>query len=161
QVQEPPGRAARAPAEGPIAPVVVPVASPPEGTETARRRSSECRVWATELDAARGPKPLAVIERLFVSRYVPLAEAVARGETDAAARAVLASWSISFAKSYTEAFGALRVTGKRPLMVLDAPQMANRIGRLHGAKSTQLVLVDAMRFDLGLRVHERLRPALG
>ena len=53
-----------------------------------------------------------------------------------------------------------KVTGKRPRMVLDAPQMASRIARLHGAKSTQLVLVDAMRFDLGLRVHERMRDAL-
>ncbi len=117
--------------------------------------------WAAELDAARGPKPLAAIERLFVSRYVPLAEAVATGAADGALRATLASWSASVAKSYSEAFGALRVTGKRPLMVLDAPALATRIARLHGAKSTQLLVVDGMRFDLGLRVHERLRLALG
>jgi hypothetical protein len=125
------------------------------------RRTSEWRVWAGELDAARGPKPLATIERLFISRYVPLCEALARGEGDPAARAICAAWGASFAKSYTESFGALRVTGKRPLMVLDAPQMASRIARLHGAKATQLVLVDAMRFDLGLKVHERMRGALG
>src|SRR5262249_12194381 len=117
--------------------------------------------WSNELEAARGPKPLAVIERLFVSRYVPLGEAIARGEVDAHAKQVHASFGAAFAKSYLESFGALRVTGKRPMMVLDAPQLATRLGRLHGAKSTQLVLVDAMRFDLGLRVHDRLRAALG
>lgn len=122
---------------------------------------SEWRAWAAELDAAKGPKPLGAIERLFVSRYVPLTDVVFRGGGDAAARATLDSWATSFAKSYTEAFGALRITGKRPMMVLDVPQLASRIARLHGARSTQLVLVDSMRFDLGLRVHERMRAALG
>jgi hypothetical protein len=46
-------------------------------------------------------------------------------------------------------------------MVLDAPQLTSQIARLHGAKSAQLVLVDGLRFDLGLRVHDRLRAALG
>ncbi len=119
------------------------------------------KTWAEELDAARGPKPLATIERLFVADYVPLAQALVRGEGSASARATLASWATSFAKSYVEAFGALRITGKRPLMVLDVPQLASRVARLHGAKLTQLVLIDGMRFDLGLRVHERLRAELG
>lgn len=122
---------------------------------------SEWRAWAAELEAAKGPKPLGAIERLFVSRYVPLADVIARGGGDHAARATLESWGTSFARSYTEAFGALRVTGKRPMMVLDVPQLASRIARLHGARSTQLVLVDSMRFDLGLRVHERMRRDLG
>jgi hypothetical protein len=34
------------------------------------------------------------------------------------------------------------------------------VARLHGAKSTHLVLVDAMRFDLGMRVHDRMCEAL-
>jgi hypothetical protein len=59
-----------------------------------------------------------------------------------------------------EGFGALKITGKRPRMVLDAPQLSAQIARLHGAKSTQLVMVDAMRFDLGVRVHDRMRDAL-
>lgn len=143
--------------------VAAPAPPPTSATEPAPPlpEPSEWRAWAAELDAAKGPKPLAAIERLFVSRYVPLSDVVARGGGDAAARATLSSWGASFAKSYTEAFGALRVTGKRPMMVLDVPQLATRIARLHGAKSTQLVLVDAMRFDLGLRVHDRMRRALG
>ena len=35
------------------------------------------------------------------------------------------------------------------------------MGRLHGARSVQLVLVDGLRFDLGLRVEQRLRALLG
>jgi hypothetical protein len=121
----------------------------------------ECKAWAAELEATRGPKPLSAVERLFTERYVPLSDAVSRGGGDAAVRTTLASWSESFAKSYTEAFGALRVTGKRPLMVLDAPSLATRIARLHGAKSVQMVLVDGMRFDLGMRVERRMHDLVG
>lgn len=45
-------------------------------------------------------------------------------------------------------------------MVLDVPQLTSRMARLHGAKTVQLLLVDGMRFDLGLRVHERVRKEL-
>src|SRR5690606_34253385 len=41
------------------------------------------------------------------------------------------------------------------------PQLASRLARLHGARSTQLVLVDGMRFDVGLRVHDLMRAELG
>ncbi|MEZ4225278.1 MAG: hypothetical protein R3B13_30280 [Polyangiaceae bacterium] len=113
-----------------------------------------------DLEAARGPKPLAVIERMFVSSYVPLSEAHARGEAPEA-ETVLSTWATSFDKSYSEAFDALRVRGKRPTMVLDIPDIALRMARLHGARSVQLVLVDGMRFDLGLRVNERLKRRVG
>ena len=46
-------------------------------------------------------------------------------------------------------------------MVLDVPEVAHRIGRLHGARSVQLLLVDGLRFDLGLRVELGLRARLG
>lgn len=118
------------------------------------------RGFANELEVARGPKPLTIVERLFMSRYMPLLEALARGEADETARRTTESWAQSFARSYTEGFEALKVTGKRPRMVLDAPQVANQIARLHGAKSAQLVLVDGMRFDLGVRIHDRMRGAL-
>ncbi|MFO7178229.1 MAG: hypothetical protein DIU78_005960 [Pseudomonadota bacterium] len=113
--------------------------------------------WMRELEGTRGPKPLAVIERTFVTSYVPLAHAVAEGIAEGRAAEVLGGWSKSFAQSYREAFEALRVRGKRPTMVLDAPDLAQRIARLHGARSVQLVLVDAMRFDLGLRIEQRVR----
>jgi hypothetical protein len=118
---------------------------------------SDWRTWADELTTARGPKPLSVIERMFVSAYVPLADAVARGIGDASARQVLATWAASFEQSYREAFAALRVRGKRPSMVLDIPDIALRIGRLHGARRVELIAVDGMRFDLGLRVEQRVR----
>ncbi|HMI83296.1 MAG TPA: hypothetical protein VK550_04335 [Polyangiaceae bacterium] len=118
------------------------------------------RGFANDLALARGPKPLSFVERLFMTRYVPLLDAIARGEADETARRTADQWADDFARSYTEGFSALRVTGKRPRMVLDAPQLASQVARLHGAKSTHLVLVDAMRFDLGMRVHDRMCDAL-
>ncbi len=121
----------------------------------------EWRGWLSDLLSARGPKPLGTIERMFVSSYVPLRIAALQGHADAGAQRALDTWSESFAQSYREAFDALRVRGKRPTMVLDVPELALRIGRLHGARSVQLVLVDGMRFDLGLRVEQRVRALLG
>jgi hypothetical protein len=46
-------------------------------------------------------------------------------------------------------------------MVMDAPEVAARIARLHGARTTQILLVDAMRFDVGTRVKDNVRRALG
>ena len=144
----------------PEPPTVVPEPSLAD-TEAAPEPEVDWRTWMMELSAARGPKPLAVVERMFVSAYVPLADAVARGLADDDAREVLETWSQSFAKSYSEAFDALRVRGKRPTMVLDVPDIALRMGRLHGARSIQLVLVDGMRFDLGLRVNDRIKMLVG
>ena len=118
------------------------------------------RGFANDLATARGPKPLNFVERLFMTRYMPLLDAIACGEADESARRIAEQWADDFARSYTEGFSALKVTGKRPRMVLDAPQLASQVARLHGAKSTQLVLVDAMRFDLGVRVHDRMCEAL-
>jgi hypothetical protein len=70
-------------------------------------------------------------------------------------------WAKSFEKSYLEAFDALRMRNKRPKMIPDLPDIALRIGRLHGARSVQLLLVDGMRFDLGECVHEKLRDLAG
>ncbi|HYQ45379.1 MAG TPA: hypothetical protein VER11_25510 [Polyangiaceae bacterium] len=119
------------------------------------------RTWMHDLEAARGPKPLAVVERMFVTSYVPLCDALARGIAAPEAKKTIDTWSASFEQSYKEAFDALRVRGKRPTMVLDVPELALRMGRLHGARSVQLVLVDGLRFDLGLRVEQRLRSLLG
>jgi len=133
---------------------------PPEPFERGPLYASaenEWRTWADELSMARGPKPLSVIERMFVSAYVPLADALARGIGDPSARQVLTTWATSFEQSYREAFAALRVRGKRPSMVLDIPDIALRIGRLHGARRVELIAVDGLRFDLGLRVEQRVR----
>lgn len=119
--------------------------------------AAEWRAFALELDAARGPKPVSAIERLFRSRYVPLLGAQARGETDGTVSAIIDEWRSSFAQSYLDSFSALRVTGRRPPMVLDAPELAARIGRLNGARMVKLLMVDSMSFELGERVAHRLR----
>ncbi|MES1183517.1 MAG: hypothetical protein ABUL60_06860 [Myxococcales bacterium] len=147
-----------APSEGEE--VFEPSPIPPEPFERGPLYASaenDWRTWADELSTARGPKPLSVIERMFVSAYVPLADALARGIGDPSARQVLTTWATSFEQSYREAFAALRVRGKRPSMVLDIPEIALRIGRLHGARRVELIAVDGMRFDLGLRVEQRVR----
>ncbi|HYQ14589.1 MAG TPA: hypothetical protein VEQ58_02495, partial [Polyangiaceae bacterium] len=115
---------------------------PPEPFERGPLYASaetDWRTWVEELSAARGPKPLSVIERMFVSAYVPLRDALARGIGDASAEQVLNTWATAFEHSYREAFAALRVRGKRPSMVLDIPEIALRIGRLHGARRVELI----------------------
>lgn len=119
--------------------------------------SAEWRNQAVELDAARGPKPPRVIEQLFMTKYSPLLGALARGEADGAVRAIVEGWAQAFEHSYTDAFSAMRVTGKRPMMTFDAPEIATRIARLNGARGVKLLLVDGMSFDLGERVAAELR----
>ena len=147
-----------------VAPAEEPAAAPapiPTAPERAARvvAGAEWRAFAVELDAACGPKPVSVIEKLFAQRYMPLLGAATCGEVDAAVRGVLDAWRTSFEHSYRDSFAALRVTGKRPAMVLDAPEIAARIGRLNGARTVKLLLVDAMRFDLGERLTTRLSHA--
>jgi hypothetical protein len=52
-------------------------------------------------------------------------------------------------------------TTKRPRLVLDAHDIAGRIARLHGARSTRLLLVDGMRWDVSRLVQDRLVARLG
>jgi hypothetical protein len=80
-----------------------------------------------------------------------------RGEADGFVRSVVDAWRASFEHSYRESFATIRVTGKRPPMVFDAPEVAAKIGRLNGARAVRLVLVDGMSFDLGERVMGRLK----
>lgn len=120
--------------------------------------AAERRSFAIELDSARGPKPPRVIEQLFTTRYVPLLGAVTRGDADSSVRGVVDAWRTSFDHSYRESFAAMRVTGKRPPMVFDAPDIAAKIGRLNGARVIRLALIDAMSFDLGERMMDRLAP---
>jgi len=118
------------------------------------------RTFSMDLDAARGPKPVATVEKLYAQRYVPLLGAIARGETDEAARGIVEDWRSSFAESYEAAYEAIRLTGKRPTMVMDAPDVAHRIARLSSARSVKLILVDSMSYDLGERVEKRIGSAL-
>ncbi len=108
------------------------------------------RDWMRTLDEARGPRPLGAVEQLYVNAYVPLHDAASRGIAGPEAIEVLETWSSSFARSYSEAFDALRLRGKRPMMVLDIADVAHRLGRLHGARSVQLVLVRQPSLRLGI-----------
>ena len=119
------------------------------------------RAWTLQLAAARGPQPLGALERLFCENYVPLANAIASGLDDPRARAAHDEFRNTFVKSYTEAFPTFAATTKRPRMVLDAYDAAARTARLHGARSTRLLLVDAMRWDLSRLISERVGLKLG
>jgi len=136
--------------------------SPPANPSSLERvlTSSEWRAFAMDLDAAKGPKPAGVIDRLFATRYMPLVGALARGHADGAVQKIVDGFRTSFEHSYTEGFAAIRATGKRPVMVLDAAEVAARIARLNNARAVRLLLVDSMRFDLGERVMSRLKPML-
>jgi hypothetical protein len=114
------------------------------------------RPYVLQLSAARGPQSLAALEKLFVDSYVPLAGLLAAGLDEPRAREAHDQFAASFSKSYAEAFATFAVTGKRPRMVFDAHDVAARIGRLHGARTVKLLLVDAMRWDVAQRIQERL-----
>lgn len=131
--------------------------------ETSESRPPETSSWRSlvrAMEDAQGPKPLAAIEKLFVEAFIPLSDAVARGEGDDAARQCLQRFRTSFERSYTDAFAAAKVTRRRPAMVMDVPQIGSRCARLHGARTTALLLVDGMRYDLGLRVQKILTTEL-
>jgi hypothetical protein len=119
------------------------------------------RAWALQLTAARGPQPLAALERLFGQSYLPLSNAIAAGLDDPRARAAHDEFRATFTRGYTDAFATFAATTKRPRMVLDVHDIAGRIARLHGARSTRLLLVDGMRWDIGRLIEERLSVKLG
>lgn len=124
-------------------------------------REEPWRNWTLQLAAAKGPQPLAALERLFAESYMPLCNAVARGLDDPRARAAQDDFRAAFAKSYSDAFPTLAVSTKRPRMVLDAHEVASRVARLHGARSTRLLLVDGMRWDLSRRIEQQVAGSLG
>jgi hypothetical protein len=118
--------------------------------------AGEYRHWSLTLGAARGPQPLAHFEKLFRESYAPLCEAIDRGLSDARAGHALEEFRANFAKMYSEVFPSFGVTGKRPKMVFDAPDVAARIGRAHGARAVSLLLVSSLRYDVGKRVKDEL-----
>ena len=111
-------------------------------------REEAWRAWTLQLVAARGPQSLAALEKLFTDSYMPLSGAIAAGLDDPRARGAHDEFRAAFSKSYSEAFPTFSATAKRPRMVLDIHDTAGRIARLHGARSTRMLLVDAMRWDV-------------
>jgi hypothetical protein len=136
-------------------------ATPERGAMAVLLDHDTCARYARELEAAAGPQPVRVIEQLYRTRYVPLLETLSVGLEHEAARRAVDGWRKVFTKSYGEGFMAIRLTAKRPPMVLDAPEMAARIARTHGAKSAEMLLVDGLRYDLGLRVNRLLSARMG
>jgi hypothetical protein len=124
----------------------VPVAGP----------SDYWRSWAIALGAARGPQPLASFERLFVESYMPLANAIAAGLEDARAIRAHDEFKSGFERTYTDAFATFGATGRRPRLVMDAYEVALKQARLHNARTTHVLVVDAMRHDLGCLVRDEL-----
>jgi hypothetical protein len=118
------------------------------------------RSFTLALMAARGRQPLGAFEKLFSQSYVPLCSAIGAGLDDPRALHAHEEFRNNFARAYTEASPTFALTGKRPRMVFDAPEVAARIARLHGARATQLLMVDGMRYDLGMLVKTRLAAAL-
>ena len=124
--------------------------------------SDAWRSWAIALSAARGAQPLAAFERLFAESYVPLANAVASGLDDPRALRAFDDFRRSFERSYTDAFTAFGATNRRPRLVMDAYDIASKQARLSNARSSHVLLVDSMRFDLGCLVRDVLaREATG
>jgi hypothetical protein len=124
-------------------------------------REEAWRAWTLQLVAARGPQSLAVLEKLFTESYMPLANALAAGLDDPRARSAHDEFRASFAKSYSEAFPTFASTTKRPRMILDVHDTANRMARLHGARQTRMLLVDGLRWDVSRLVQDRVVARLG
>lgn len=110
------------------------------------------------LQAAGGSHGWEDIETLFANHYLPLQKAVRDGAAPALAASVLAEWAKDFAESYEQAFEAIRSNrGKKPRLVLDVPTYAFALSRKHNAEQLKLVLVDALRADVGAIVRDKLR----
>jgi hypothetical protein len=110
--------------------------------------------------------PLGALERAFVEGYAPLRAALLAGalpETGrggliglAEARTLCTSFSTTFARAYAEALPTFAITGRHPRMVFELFEIAQRCARIHGARSTHVVIVDSLRWDLSRAVRERL-----
>jgi hypothetical protein len=112
------------------------------------------------LSASRGPQSLSTLEATFVKSYVPVDRELGMGFGDVRAKDARDEFRRGFARAYTEAFPTLAVRGRRPRMVLDAWDHAHTIAKACGARTAHILVVDAMRFDIGVMVRDELRSAL-
>jgi len=114
------------------------------------------RAWALALGAVRGPLPLGAFERLFAENYVPLANAIACGLDDPRAHRAYDEFRRTFEHAYTEAFATFGATNRRPRLVMDAYDIAAKQARLHNARTSQVLVIDSLRFDLGSHFRDAL-----
>lgn len=124
-------------------------------------RIQRCVTWASQLQGMNGPKAHGSIEKAFITSYLPLCREIAAGiapsETAAAAR----KWAEGFAQGYASAFRQLGSRPRRPMMVKDVVDVGVRWLGQHHARQCQVLLVSAMRFDIGQRLNEELERRLG
>lgn len=120
----------------------------------------------TVLEEVSRATPLAGLERAFVEGYAPLRAAMMEERTGVLpvprdkVRALAAQYAQLFSRAYAEALPTFAVTGRHPRMVFELFDLAHRSARVHGARAVQVVLVDALRWDLGARLRARLGQAL-
>ena len=110
--------------------------------------------------------PLTGLERAFTDGYAPMRAALLEdrlgnvGIGKQAARALCASFATIFSRAYGEAVRTFGVTGRHPRMGFELFDLAQKCARVHGARSTHVIVVDALRYDLGKRLRHRLGRVL-
>jgi hypothetical protein len=148
------------PAGDPAQPPAAPAAPAPPASEELEAQRRRCATWLAQLRSMNGPKQHASVERAFVTAYVPLSREVAMGRAPEEARKAVETWAEGFAQSYAAAFKTLNGHARRPTMVRDIFDVAQRWLNQSRARSLQLLLVDGMRFDLAQRLNEAIEQRL-
>lgn len=134
--------------------------APSVSEEPVCREPEHAAIWREALERSDGTQSWENLERLYVGNYLPLSHLASDGRASAATQARLHEWARDFERCYLSAFSRLRSGGARPSMVLDVPQLSFSLMREFEATQIRLILVDGMRFDLGQRVHDKLRLQL-
>jgi hypothetical protein len=125
------------------------------------QRIQRCLAWANQLRGMTGPKVHGSIEKAFITAYLPLCREIAADVAPPEAAAAADRWAEGFAQSYAAAFRQLASrASRRPRMVKDVVDIGVRWLGQHHARQCQLLLVSAMRFDLGQRLNEELERRL-
>ncbi len=148
------------------APTPVPIEEPREipavvEPPAAPRPRLDVAPWVDALTPVTGPQPLGHLEALFTSAYVPLSHAIAIGDGDLRAERARDTFRESFTRAYEHAFPTLSIRARRPRMVMDAHAVAHQAVKSQGARATSLLLVDGMRWDVGIALEQALASQLG
>jgi hypothetical protein len=164
-------RGAMTPTPTPVRPVVEGPAATPIPQENGPFESPELtpeslRAAVELLEDVTRATPITGLESAFVDGYAPLRAAILEdrlslaGIGRAEARSLCAQFATTFARSYGEALPTFGVTGRHPRMIFELFELAQRCARVHGARSTHVVIVDALRYDLGKRLRHRMGKVL-
>jgi hypothetical protein len=80
---------------------------------------------------------------------MPLANAITGGVDDPRALRAYDDFRKAFERSYADAFATFGATNRRPRLVMDAYDVASKQARLVNARTSHVLVVDSMRYDLG------------